>query len=605
LCATKNQYSVEYIMTDPQQLIHLYLENQLTPKQAQEFQNCIKEDGAFVRLFAHYGLLNSCIRNEFVENNLLASLSGYPVTQCGVPPQPEDTGQMASRPILTLEEPDPRCIHEIESYAKTQLEKFLAEQEKAARINQNMRRPFITVDWKATLQVLPQRLDRMLTMTRRMAIAASIVIAALLVVGLGINYVLSMQVVATLDDSSHAVWRVPRQEPQLRRGSMTLEEGYAQLTFKQGTQVLIQAPCTFELQSSNKMALENGTMMANVPSQAAGFTVKTPWTTVIDYGTEFGLSTGQTNGTEVHVFEGNVCVGDATSSQVTTEGQAAIVDQAGHIRLKSLDDRTNLFVRHMPKAGSCFSIPGKRLDLADVVGGGNGFGTGVLGRALDPSKNNTTFSLRATILRRPLTDSGYRVGSGFIGIEKLPFIDGIFVPDGGEQSTTITSTGLLFQDCPDTHGTYYDGIVCGAVFDDLKVHTGRLAGHRYETPEHPSIGAHANVGITFDLDSIRASMSNCLISRFRAHCGISETLADVHQEEKDYAQVKVTFWVLVDGRIEYSRDLGTDPFESDQINIPLNPSDRFLTLITTTNQENLYCWSMFAEPALELERKHP
>jgi hypothetical protein len=67
----------------------------------------------------------------------------------------------------------------------------------------------------------------------------------------------------------------------------------------------------------------------------------------------------------------------------------------------------------------------------------------------------------------------------------------------------------------------------------------------------------------------------------------------------------VTFWVLVDGRIEYSRELGTDPFESDQIDIPLNPSDRFLTLITTTHQENFYCWSMFAEPALELERKDP
>jgi hypothetical protein len=69
--------------------------------------------------------------------------------------------------------------------------------------------------------------------------------------------------------------------------------------------------------------------------------------------------------------------------------------------------------------------------------------------------------------------------------------------------------------------------------------------------------------------------------------------------------VKVTFWVLVDGRTEYSRELGTDPFESEQIDLPLNPSDRFLTLITTTPQENLYCWSMFAEPALELECKHP
>jgi hypothetical protein len=69
--------------------------------------------------------------------------------------------------------------------------------------------------------------------------------------------------------------------------------------------------------------------------------------------------------------------------------------------------------------------------------------------------------------------------------------------------------------------------------------------------------------------------------------------------------VKITFWVLVDGRIEYARELGTDPFESDEIDIAINPGDRFLTLITTTPKENRFCWSMFAEPALELERKQP
>ena len=603
MCETKNQQSVDGIMTDSQKLIHLYLENQLTAEQAQEFQTRIKDDDAFVRLFAQYGLLNSCIRNEFAERDVQASLSSYAAMQCE-PLAPDDTGQTTSSPLRSSEEPDRRRIREIESYAKKELEKSLAEQEKAARANRNMRRPFITVDWKAALQALARTLDRMLAMIGRTAVAASIVIAALLVVGLGIDGVLSMQVVATLDDSSHAVWRVPRQGPQLRRGSMTLEQGYAQLTFKQGTEVLIQAPCTFELQSSNKMALENGSMTAHVPSRATGFAVQTPWATVVDYGTEFGLSTGQTNGTEVHVFEGSVDVGDATSSQLATEGQAAIVDQTGHIGLKSLDDRPNLFVRHMPKAGSCFGIPGKRLDLADVVGGGNGFGTGVPGRALDPTRDHTSFTFRGTILRRPLKNSGYRPGSGFIAIEELPFIDGVFVPNGSDPSTTLTSTGLLFQDCPNTGGTYYDGIVCGAVFDDQYVHAGRLAGHRYETPEHPSIGAHANVGITFDLDRIRASMSNCLISRFRAHCGISETLADI-QEKEDYAQVKVTFWVLVDGRTSYSRELGANPLESDQINVPLNRSDRFLTLVTTTPQENLYCWSMFAEPALDLERKRP
>lgn len=464
-----------------------------------------------------------------------------------------------------------------------------------------------------------ERLYKAYLVRRRQTIIGISSLAALLAILLFVQFAPSPQtqtvsdkpvtlpVVAMVTNLSQARWKNEieiARHAELRPGSMTLEQGYAQLTFKQGTQVLIQAPCTFELQSSNRMALKNGSMTADVPSQAVGFTVQTPWTKVVDYGTEFGVSTGQANGSEVHVFKGKVSVGDAMSSQFATKGQAAHVDRAGRVGLKSLDDHPSLFVRDMPKAGSRFGIPGKRLDLADVVGGGNGFGTGEPGRALDPSKASTDFSFRVAILRGPLNNTGYRAGSGFIGVEKLPYIDGIFVPNGSDPSTTITSTGLLFQDCPDTRGTYYDGIVCGAVFDDLNVHAGRLAGHSSEVSEQASIGACANVGITFDLDRIRANMSDCLISGFQAHCGISETLADI-QEKEDYAQVKVTFWVLVDGRIEYSRAQGTDPFESDQIDIALNPSDRFLTLITTTPQENLYCWSMFAEPALKLERRQP
>ncbi len=591
-------------MTDPQKLINLYLDNQLTTEQAREIQTRIKEDDAFVRLFAQYGLLNICIRNECLERAHQAShdLEIPAPSEACTQVEGSDTGLATTESIMGTGEPDTEQVRQIKTRAERQLHAFLAEQEEMNRVPASRPRASFNLyaacqRWAAKVDLL---LKRMVTLGVRTAICAVFV---LVILG-GIHYWHTHRIVATLGESAHAVWRVPRQDPQLRRGSMTLEQGYAQLTFKQGAEVLIQAPCTFELQSINKMALENGSMTATVPPRAVGFTVETPWARVVDYGTEFGLSTGQTTGAEVHVFKGSVGVGDRASHQVTEEGKAAQVDQVGRIGLTSLDDRPNLFVRHMPKAGSCFGIPGKRLDLADVVGGGNGFGTGEPGRALDPSKTNAPFSYRAAILRRPFNKGEYRAGSGFISIEQLPFIDGIFVPNGSDSSTSISSTGLVFPECPGTFGTYYDGIVCGAVFDNQKVHAGRLAGHRYETPEQPSIGACANIGITFDLDRIRASMSGSVISRFQAHCGVSETLAEL-QQQQDYAQVKVTFWVLVDGRVAYSQELGAVPFESDQIDVPLNSDDRFLTLITTTPQENLYCWSMFAEPALALERKQP
>lgn len=463
-----------------------------------------------------------------------------------------------------------------------------------------------------------ERLYKAYLARRRQYVAGLSSLAALLAILLFVQFApksqtptesdqpVALPVVATITDLSQAIWKDDTgitEHTELRPGSLTLEQGYAELTFKQGARVLIQAPCTFTLESANAMALEAGSMTANVPPQAVGFTVQTPWTTVVDYGTEFGVSTGQTHGAEVHVFEGTVSVGDETSSQFATKGQTARVDRAGRVGLGSLDGRPNLFVRDMPQAGSRFGIPGKRLDLADVVGGGNGFGTGAPGRALDPSPGYMSVTTRAAVLPRgPLNNSGVRAGSGYIDIQRCPFIDGIFVPNGNDPSTTITSTGLVFENCPSTHGTFYDGIVCGAAFDNQWIHPGRLVGHQYQTTEQPSIGACANVGITFDLDRIGASMSGSVISGFKAHCGISQSLADI-QSKQDYAAVKVTFWVLVDGRVAYEKALGTDPFESDQIDVPLNPGDRFLTLVTTTPRENLYCWSMFAEPALEFASK--
>ncbi|MCK4784065.1 MAG: FecR domain-containing protein, partial [Desulfobacteraceae bacterium] len=317
-------------MTDPVKLIHLYMDERLTPEQANELRSRLLEDADFARLFARHGLLNSCIRNEFLEEDLKESIEHFVVptsADAGTNADLSDTDQVATESIMKPEKPDADKVHQIKARAEQQLHAFLAEQEELNRSQSSLLRASFNL--YAACQACATKLDILLKRVVTIGVRTAICGVFVLVILGGIHYWLTHRVVATLDDSSHAVWRVPRQEPQLRRGSMTLEQGYAQLTFKPGTQVLIQAPCTFELQSSNKMALENGSMMANVPSQAAGFTVKTPWTTVIDYGTEFGLSSGQTSGAEVHVFKGKVGVGDAASPQVTEKGEAAHVDQAG------------------------------------------------------------------------------------------------------------------------------------------------------------------------------------------------------------------------------------------------------------------------------------
>lgn len=87
--------------------------------------------------------------------------------------------------------------------------------------------------------------------------------------------------------------------------NITLEKGVAQLTFETGAVLVMQAPCDLELKD-NAIELTHGRISAVVPTSASGFAVSTPSSEVIDIGTEFGVSVDDSDGTEVHVFSGEV-----------------------------------------------------------------------------------------------------------------------------------------------------------------------------------------------------------------------------------------------------------------------------------------------------------
>jgi hypothetical protein len=126
--------------------------------------------------------------------------------------------------------------------------------------------------------------------------------AALLLVLLGIiEYFYSHRVVAELGNSVHAKWAETPDSNGLRPGLLELREGVAEITFKQGTRVLIQAPCEFDLLSTNRMELMGGSLTAFVPEQARGFRVMTPQSEIIDFGTEFGVAVASSMAYEVCV----------------------------------------------------------------------------------------------------------------------------------------------------------------------------------------------------------------------------------------------------------------------------------------------------------------
>jgi hypothetical protein len=495
---------------------------------------------------------------------------------------------------------DEQRVEQIRRYAEHQLEAFLSEQEQLRRQHACVERR--GMHFSIDLGEIVERVQAVTRRVKRATVVAALTAAIFIITAATVHAILARRVVATLNESVNAQWSEAPADEELRPGWMTLEQGYARITFKKGTNAILQAPCEFQLCSPGRMYLLSGRMTARVPREAIGFIVDTSSSRVVDFGTEFGVLTGAASGSEVHVFDGKVALrssgqaASSTSEQQLTKGQAAAIDLAGHVRLHSLDDRPNLFARQMPDANE-FGVPGKRLNLADMVGGGNGLGTGVLGRGIDPSTGRIA-------LERKVTNGP---NNGFIATPALPFIDGVFVPDGESGNPiVITSTGLTFAGCPDTKGACHEVILNGAAFQEqsFPVHLGRLAGRTYGTRMHPSIGMHVNAGITFDLDKIRAAMPEAKVTEFRALCGVSETAA-LYSDGYFGSQkmrLDVGFSVLVDGQVRFSRRLATVPSEAAAIQIALGKEDRFLTLMTTDcNGVNTCAWGLFAEPALELE----
>ncbi len=492
-------------------------------------------------------------------------------------------------------------IREIERLANRRLAEFLA-QEQQGRSQPQMS----ATGWDLGSALCGAALAgrRFVTVGARMVKIAAVCLLVLGVLSSAGLYLYAHRTLGVLVGSANARWDMPvDQTGELHAGRRTLEEGYARIRLKKGAEVLLQAPSTFDLRSTNRMFLEAGWITAAVPATALGFTVQTPASSVVDFGTEFGLLAGDAGNTEIHVFDGRIefeHAGNADTArtrQRLTRNETMTVDAAGRTSRATLQNRPHLFSRTIPTAEG-FGIPGKRLGLADMIGAGNGLDTGVWGQGLDAATGQITSGRK--ILKGE--------ANGFQRVPSLPFVDGVFVPGRSNGSPVVTSTGLRFEQCPRTSRTSYEAILNGATFQvgsSGEIHPGRLAGRTYDTTVHPSIGMHPNAGITFDLDAIRHTMPEAEIRRFHARCGVSENVVRFAQRDADPNTIAVTFWLLLDGQPQFSKTLKVVPAQSEQIHVPISPHDRFLTLATTTPGEYRYCWALFAEPALELTKKKP
>ncbi len=207
-------------------------------------------------------------------------------------------------------------------------------------------------------------------------------------------------------------------------------------------------------------------------------------------------------------------------------------------------------------------LEGTGLNLSDIVGGGDGVGTGTYRSAIDPRS--------AQVQARDFGKLGNVVTNKF-SPSAFEFVDGVFIPDGqdGTSQIPISSTGLAITGLPKTSGDAWDMIRNGPVASQ---HSTELGGIDFIKDGHSLLGLHANAGITFDVAAMRNHMNGDQVSlRFTAKLGYFGAVGGYDAEA----------WVYVDGqRIAHFPHLKRDA-GLQNLDIELPPSSRFLTLVAT------------------------
>lgn len=97
---------------------------------------------------------------------------------------------------------------------------------------------------------------------------------------------------------------LPPGSPLALAHSYGLTDGLVQLRFKSGAEVIIEAPAVFEIPEANRLVMNVGQCSVYAPDGAEGFRVETPLADVVDRGTRFSVSVGETGETDVQVVEG-------------------------------------------------------------------------------------------------------------------------------------------------------------------------------------------------------------------------------------------------------------------------------------------------------------
>ncbi len=158
--------------------------------------------------------------------------------------------------------------------------------------------------------VHPRRQKYQMTLLHKITLAACAAVV-LLFVYLHFGPREGQRVVARVSQSVDAKWLSASGQitlgSDLYAGPLTLKKGYAEILLDSGVRLLLEAPLDLDLETASSIYLRKGRVVANIAqSSEQRFVVRTANSTVVDYGTEFGVEVDDTGQTYTHVFKGKV-----------------------------------------------------------------------------------------------------------------------------------------------------------------------------------------------------------------------------------------------------------------------------------------------------------
>ena len=165
--------------------------------------------------------------------------------------------------------------------------------------------------------------------------------------------------VATLTGVYQARWGGPVQDialgSRLAAGrELHLEAGLAEITFKLGARVIVEAPAHLRLTSIDGLHVLDGKVTVRADTEdARGFVVHSPIARMVDLGTEFGAKI-EDRQTDLHVFQGMVEVNrsDESASRCMrlTAGQRLLIRSDGEVEVPSQSAEPSHFTRDLATA---------------------------------------------------------------------------------------------------------------------------------------------------------------------------------------------------------------------------------------------------------------